>query len=322
MAAQLTELLGSKLPIMQGGMQWVGTADLAAAVSNAGGLGTITARTLPTYESLCQEIAYARTLTPSPIAVNISISQSQPLGEYDQYIQAVIDMKVPIVETAGNNPRGLVAALKPHGVVVIHKCTSLQHALSAERIGVDVVSIDGFEAAGHPGENDTPLFIILPIVARHLTVPVIASGGIATGGGVAAALALGADGVNMGTRFMLTEESPIHPLIKEHLLTLTELDTDLIARSIRRTGRYARNAITQAVREIEATTRDVTYGHFAELISGTRGRQALSEGDWDYGLVCASQALGLINDAPSVRLVVDRLLAEYRDITLAELGAN
>lgn len=296
---------------MQGGMQWVGTANLAAAVSNAGCLGTITARTFSSYESLCMEIALARRLTSRPLAVNISISKSLSAKDYWPWVQAVIDMGIDIVESAGSSPAVLVEALKPHGVTIIHKCTSLRHAKSAERMGVDAISIDGFEAAGHPGEDDTPLVVILPVVARRLTVPVIASGGIATGGGMAAAFALGADGINMGTRFMLTEESPVHAAIKQRLLALTELDTDLIARSIRRTGRYARNATTQAVREIEETTPDVAYEDIANLISGERGRQAIQEGRWTDGLVCASQALGLIDDIPSVRNLISQMLNDF-----------
>ena len=237
MKTQVTELLGIKYPIVQGGMQWVGTAELASAVSNAGGLGILTALTQPTPEDLRKEIERCRTMTDKPFGVNITILPAITPPPYAEYMDAVIDSGIKIVETAGNSPRDFIGKLKQHGIKVVHKCTAVRHALSAERHGVDMVSIDGFECAGHPGEDDVTNLILIPAAVQALKIPVIASGGIADGRGMAAALVLGAQGINMGTRFMCTQEAPIHDNIKQALVSATERDTNLMFRTLHNTCR-------------------------------------------------------------------------------------
>src|SRR5690606_14481817 len=225
MKTRITEMLGIRYPIIQGGMMWVGTADMAAAVSNAGGLGIITALTQPTPQDLADEIERCRTLTDKPFGVNLTILPSINPPPYEEYLDVIINSGVRILETAGNNPKAFISKAKAAGVTIIHKCVAIRHALSAERNGVDAVSIDGFECAGHPGEEDVPGLILIPIAARQLRIPVIASGGIADGRGMAAALALGAEGINMGTRFCVTQEAPIHQNVKQALVDATERDT-------------------------------------------------------------------------------------------------
>src|SRR5215831_5017593 len=233
---RFTELLGIEHPVVQGGMQWVGRAELAAAVSNAGGLGILTALTQPTPDALRAEIERCRTMTDKPFGVNLTILPSVNPPPYAEYRQAIIDSGVKIVETAGNKPQEHVTEFKKHGIVVLHKCTSVRHALSAERMGVDAISIDGFECAGHPGEDDIPGLILIPVAADKVKIPMIASGGFADGRGLVAALALGAEGINMGTRFMATRESPIHQLIKERIVANDERETELIFRTMRNTS--------------------------------------------------------------------------------------
>src|SRR5687768_14564997 len=225
---RITELLEIEHPIVQGGMQWVGTAELASAVSNAGGLGILTALTQPTPEDLRKEIARCRTMTDKPFGVNVTILPAITPPPYAEYIQVIIESGIKIVETAGNSPRDFIGKFKEHGIKVLHKCTAVRHALSAERHGVDIVSIDGFECAGHPGEDDVPNLILIPAAVRALKIPIVASGGIGDGRGMAAAFALGAQGINMGTRFMCTKEAPIHENIKRALVAGTERDTALM----------------------------------------------------------------------------------------------
>ena len=243
---RFTELVGVEHPIVQGGMQWVGRAELVAAVANAGALGLITALTQPTPEDLVKEIARCRGLTDKPFGVNLTILPSIKPPPYAEYRQAIIESGIRIVETAGNKPQEHVTEFKKHGVVVLHKCTSVRHALSAERMGVDAISIDGFECAGHPGEDDTPGLILIPAAADKVKIPMIASGGFADGRGLVAALALGAEGINMGTRFMCTKESPIHQLVKEKIVANDERETELIFRTMRNTSRVARNTISRS----------------------------------------------------------------------------
>lgn len=247
---RFTEEFGVEHPIVQGGMMWVGRAELAAAVSEAGGLGIITGLTQPTPEDLVKEIARARELTDKPFGVNLTLTLSINPPPYDEYRQAIIESGVTIVETAGSNPQVHVEHFKQHGIKVIHKCTSVRHALKAESLGVDALSIDGFECAGHPGEDDVPGLVLIPAAADKLTVPILASGGFADGRGLAAALALGADGINMGTRFMCTAESPIHQKVKEQIVEASELDTQLIFRQLRNTMRAAKNSVSEEVVEI------------------------------------------------------------------------
>ena len=312
MKTRLTELLGIRYPIVQGGMQWVGTAELASAVSNAGGLGVLTALTQATPALLAAEIERCRSMTDQPFAVNLTILPSVKPPPYAEYIDAVIRGGIKIVETAGNSPRDFIEKFKRHGVRIIHKCTSVRHALSAERGGVDVVSIDGFECAGHPGEDDVPGLVLIPVATRALRIPVIASGGIADGRGMAAALALGAEGVNMGTRFCATVEAPIHVAIKQALVRAGERDTNLIFRTLRNTGRVLKNSISDEVVSIERRPGGCEFADIQPLVAGKRGQQALRSGDLDAGLVWAGQTVGLIDDIPTCAALLQRMVADCR----------
>ncbi|WP_175650607.1 NAD(P)H-dependent flavin oxidoreductase [Pseudomonas sp. Marseille-P9899] len=313
MNTRITKLLGISYPIIQGGMMWVGRAELAAAVSNAGGLGIITALTQPDPQALAEEIARCRTLTSRPFGVNLTLLPSINPPPYEAYLDVIIESGVKVLETAGNNPREFIAKAKQAGLVVIHKCVAVRHALSAERNGVDAVSIDGFECAGHPGEDDISGLVLIPAAARRLSIPVIASGGIADGHGLAAALALGAEGVNMGTRFCATQEAPIHPSIKQALLAADERDTRLIFRSLRNTARVLRNAISEEVVSLERREGGVTFEDIRPLVAGARGRAALESGQVDDGVITAGQCVGLIDDIPTCAELIERMVAEARE---------
>lgn len=321
MKTRVTELLGIRYPIVQGGMQWVGTAELASAVSNAGGLGVLTALTQPTPEALAQEIARCRTLTDQPFGVNLTILPTVKPPPYADYVQVVIDSGVKVLETAGSSPRDFMEALHRHGVRVIHKCTSVRHALSAERAGVDIVSIDGFECAGHPGEDDVGGLVLIPLAAQALKIPVIASGGIADGRGLAAVLALGAEGVNMGTRFCATQEAPIHEGIKQALIGASERDTNLIFRTLHNTGRVLKNAVSDEVVATERRPGGCEFKDIQPLVAGARGRAALQSGQADAGLVWAGQVVGLVRDIPSCAELLQRMVAECRE-ALARAAAR
>ena len=310
MKTQITELLGTRYPIIQGGMQWVGTAELASAVSNAGGLGILTALTQPTPDALRNEIERCRTMTDRPFGVNLTILPAISPPPYAEYLQAIIDSGIRIVETAGNNPKEFVARLKEHGIKIIHKCTSVRHALSSERAGVDAVSIDGFECAGHPGEDDVPNLILIPAAVRALKIPVIASGGIGDGRGMAAALALGAQGINMGTRFMVTQEAPIHDNIKQALVNAGERDTNLMFRTMHNTARVFKNAISNEVVAMER--KGAKFEEVRPLVAGARGRQALRDGNIDGGVISAGMVIGLIDDIPSCAELIERIVADCR----------
>ncbi|MFZ4478845.1 MAG: NAD(P)H-dependent flavin oxidoreductase [Rhodoferax sp.] len=312
MKTRVTELLGIRYPIVEGGMQWVGKAELAAAVSNAGALGMITALTQPTPADLTHEIARTRAMTDKPFGVNLTILPSIKPPPYAEYLQAIIDGGVKVVETAGNSPKDFVARMKQHGITVIHKCTTVRHALSAERNGVDMVSIDGFECAGHPGEDDVAGLVLIPLAVRALKIPVIASGGIADGRGMAAAFALGAEGINMGTRFFATQEAPVHDNIKQMLVTATERDTRLMFRTMRNTTRVLRNAVSEQVVTTENRPGGCTFEDIRHLVAGNRGRDALLAGEVDGGVVCASQVVGLIDDIPTCAELIERMVAECR----------
>jgi len=310
MRTRVTELLGIEFPIIQGGMQWVGTAELASAVSSAGGLGIITALTQPSPEELRREISRCRTMTDKPFGVNLTILPAITPPPYAEYLDAIIDSGVGIIETAGNNPQDFIKKLKAHGVKVLHKCTSVRHALSAERAGVDIISIDGFECAGHPGEDDVPNLILIPAAVRALKIPVVASGGIGDGRGMAAALVLGAEGINMGTRFLCTREAPVHDEIKQALVRATERDTDLIFRTMRNTARVLRNAISKEVVSMEG--RGATFEQVRDLVAGTRGRRALQSGNFDDGVIAAGIVVGLIQDVPTCADLIKRIVSECR----------
>jgi len=319
MKTRITELLGIQYPIVEGGMQWVGRAPLAAAVSNAGALGMVTARTLASPAELLDEIQYTRRLTDKPFGVNLTLSFAVKGLDYSAWLDAIIESRVNIVETAGNNPQAVIERLKQHDITVIHKCTSVRHALSAERYGADVISIDGFEAAGHPGEDDTSLMVVLPAVLRQVKIPVIASGGIADGRALAAALVLGAQGVNMGTRFMLTQESGIHDNVKQALLAASERDTTLIKRTLKHTARFFSNEVAQQIVALERRPGGATYEDLQHLLSGARGRSAMLSGAVDDGLICASQVIGLIDDLPCCADLVERVVAECKQALSASL---
>jgi nitronate monooxygenase len=281
---------------------------LVSAVANAGALGFLTALTQPTPEDLVKEIARCRELTDRPFGVNLTILPAINPPPYAEYRQAIIESGIEIVETAGSNPSEHLADFKPHGIKVIHKATSVRHAVKAQSLGVDAVSIDGFECAGHPGEDDVPGLVLIPAAADQLQVPIIASGGIGDARGLVAALALGADAVNMGTRFMCTVESPINEAVKQQIVANDERSTELIFRSFRNTARVARNAISNQVVEIEHN--GGSFEDVRELVSGMRGRVVFEQGDTDYGLWSAGQVQGLISDVPSCAELVQRMVAE------------
>ena len=306
---RFTETFGIQHPIVQGGMQGVGIAELVAAVANSGALGFLTALTQPSPEALTREIARTRGMTDKPFGINLTILPTLKPVPYDEYAQAIIESGVKIVETAGNNPQPYLPAFTAAGIKVIHKCTSVRHAVKAERIGCAAVSIDGFECAGHPGEEDIPGLILIPRAADVVGIPLIASGGFGDGRGLVAALALGADGMNMGTRFMATREAPIHDNIKRSLVDATERDTTLIFRTMRNTARVFRNEIADEVRAIEARG-DATIDDVKHLVAGERGRKALAEGDAEAGVWSAGMGAGLIHDVPTCQELVDRIIRE------------
>ncbi|MGU3644730.1 NAD(P)H-dependent flavin oxidoreductase [Microbacterium sp. C23T] len=315
---RFTEALGIEHPVVQGGMMWVGRAELAAAVSEAGGLGMITALTQPTPADLVHEIERARTLTDKPFGVNLTILPSISPPPYDEYRRAIIDAGVMIVETAGANPEPHMDMFREHGVRVIHKCTSVRHALKAEKVGVTAVSIDGFECAGHPGEDDVPGLVLIPAAADALSIPFIASGGFADGRGLAAALVLGADGVNMGSRFMCTEESPVSQAVKERIVEASELDTNLIFRSLRNTARVAKNSVSDEVVRILADGGQ--FPDVRELVAGARGRKVFENGDLDAGIWTVGQVQGLIHDVPPAGEVVRRTVSQAHEVLSQRLS--
>ncbi|CDO60616.1 Enoyl-[acyl-carrier-protein] reductase [FMN] [Candidatus Phaeomarinobacter ectocarpi] len=309
---RFTEMFGVEHPIVQGGMQWVGKAPLVAAVANAGGLGFITALTQPTPDDLAKEIERCKSMTDKPFGVNLTILPAIKPPPYAEYRQAIIDSGVKIVETAGYKPQEHVDHFKEHGIKVIHKCTAVRHALSAERMGVDAISIDGFECAGHPGEDDIPGLILIPAAADKVKIPMIASGGFGDGRGLVAALALGAEGINMGTRFCATKEADIHDNVKQKMVDTDERGTDLIFRTLHNTARVAKNAISQEVLEKERA--GAKFEEIQHLVAGARGKLVYSEGDPDHGIWSAGMIQGLIHDIPTVDELVSRIVAEAEGI--------
>lgn len=308
MQTQVTKLLGIRHPIVQGGMQWVSRAELVAAVSNAGALGILTALTQPTPEDLVREIARVRDMTDQPFGVNLTFLPTLKPVPYEAYRDAAIDAGVKIVETAGNNPSAHMPALKRAGITVIHKCTTVRHALKAQDIGVDIVSIDGFECAGHVGEDDVPGLILIPSAAARLRIPILASGGFGDGRGLAAALALGAEGINMGTRFMCTVESPVHENVKKAIVERDESETNIILRSLRNSSRVAKNAISDEVVAMERA--GMTIAEIGPKVSGAKGRRVYEDGDVHEGIWTAGLVQGLINDIPTCRDLIDRIVNE------------
>ena len=311
---RITELFGIDHPILCGGMTGLGTAQLIAAVANAGALGFLTALTQPTPEALAEEIRRTRELTDRPFGVNLTILPTIKPVPYDEYRAAIIESGVRIVETAGSSPEPHLPDFKAAAVRVIHKATSVRHAISAERKGVDVISIDGFECAGHPGEDDVAGLVLIPATVRRLKVPVIASGGIATGSGLAAALALGAEAVNMGTRFMATAEAPIHENVKKQIVANSERDTLVVFRQFHNSARVARNGISEQILEISQRP-GATFDDIAPLASGVRGRtNVLGDGDMEGGMWWASQAQGLIESVDTCAGVVTEIISDAERI--------
>ncbi|MHB8691608.1 MAG: NAD(P)H-dependent flavin oxidoreductase [Solirubrobacteraceae bacterium] len=312
MKTRFTEVFGIQHPIVQGGMQWVGRAELVAAVANAGALGHITALTQPTPEALAEEIRRCRELTDKPFGVNLTILPTINPPPYREYAQTIIDCGVKLVETAGNNPTEFLEMFKPAGIKVIHKATTVRHALKGQALGVDAISIDGFDCAGHPGEDDVPGLVLIPAAADQLEIPIIASGGFADARGLVAALALGADAVNMGTRFMCTVESPIHHKIKERIVESDERQTDLIFRTLRNTARVARNAVSQEVLAKEAE--GCTFEDIKHLVAGSRGVKVYETGDPDAGIWSAGLCQGLIHDIPSCGELIETIMSQADQI--------
>ncbi len=320
MKTRITELFGIEHPIIQGGMHHVGYAEMAAAVSNAGGLGIITGLTQRTPEALAAEIAKCRTLTKKPFGVNLTFLPSLTPPDYPGYIRAIIDGGVKSVETAGNNPQKYLPALKEAGIKVIHKCTSVRHSLKAEAIGCDAVSVDGFECGGHPGEDDIPNFILLPRAAEELKIPFVASGGMADGRSLVAALALGAEGMNMGTRFIATKEAPVHENVKQAIVAASELDTRLVMRPLRNTERVLKNSAVERLLEKEKTLgANLKFEDIIEEVAGVYPR-IMQGGEMDAGAWSCGMVVGLIHDIPTCKELIDRIMKEAHDIIAKRLS--
>ena len=318
MKTRITELLGIEYPIIQGGMQWVGLAELASAVSNAGGLGILTGLTQPTPEALRAEIERCRSMTDKPFGVNMTLFPSITPPPYAEYIEVIIGSGVKIVETAGSAAAEFFPRLKAAGVKVLHKCVAVRHAVTAERHGVDAISIDGFECAGHPGEDDVPGLILIPCTADQVSLPLIASGGFGDARGLVAALALGAHAINMGTRFLATKEAGIHENAKQKLVTSTERDTALIFRKFHNTARVFRNSVAEEVVEIENKP-DAKFEDIAPLVAGERGRRVFDDGDLEAGIWSAGMVTGLIHDIPSCKELVERIVSGAEQIIHKQL---
>ena len=314
---KFTELLNIEYPIMQGGMMWLSRAELTSAVSNAGGLGTMTALTFSDPKDLAAEIKKTRQLTSNTFAVNLTLLPTFREVNYEGYVDVIIGEGIKVVETAGDNPERFYGRLKAAGIKIIHKCTTVRHAKKAEELGCDVASIDSYECAGHPGEEDVGGLVLVPAAARALKIPVIASGGICDGRGLVAALALGAEGVNMGTRFMLTKEAPMHQNVKEWLLKFTEHDTMLLLRAFRNTERVARTPNSEKALAMERSGASIQ--DMRPILSGTRGQSMIQHGIVDEGIMTVGQCIGLIDDLPTVKEIIDRMITEAKQIVNARL---
>jgi NAD(P)H-dependent flavin oxidoreductase YrpB (nitropropane dioxygenase family) len=313
MKNRVTALLGTRYPIVQGGMQWVSRAEMAAAVSNAGGLGLLGALTQPTPEDLGREIDRCRAMTDRPFGVNVTMLPAVNPPPYPRIFEVILGRGIRIVETAGNVPAEVFQQLRDAGVTILHKCTSVRHALAAEKRGVHIISIDGFECAGHPGEEDVPGLVLIPAAVSALKVPVLASGGIADGRGMAAALALGAEGINMGTRFVATREAPVHDNIKQALVAARENQTRLIMRTLRNSSRVLLNPVSEEVLGLEHRPGGARFEELRPLVNGQRGRAALESGDLTHGIIWAGMVAGLIDDIPSCAELIERMVAQCRE---------
>lgn len=318
MKTRITEMLGIRYPVIQGGMMWVGRAELASAVSNAGGLGILTALTQPSPEHLVSEIDRCREMTDKPFGVNLTILPAINPPPYEEYVKVIVDKGIKIIETAGRNPESFMPFLKEAHVKVIHKCTSVRHAIKAESIGVDAVSVDGFECAGHPGEDDVTNLVLLPAAHAKLNIPIVASGGIGNGAQMAAALSLGAEGINMGSRFVATKEAPVHENIKLAMVDADERQTRLIYRTLKNTARVFANCISEEVLRIEARPGTTDFNDIRNLVAGVRGRERCIEaGDVNDGIWTVGQVIGLIKDIPSCSELIQRIVQEAEE-TLRE----
>ena len=314
MKTKITELFGIEHPIIQGGMHHVGFAELAAAVSNAGGLGTITGLTQGTPEKLANEIDKCKSLTDKPFAVNLTFLPSLTPPDYPGLVDVIVEKDVPIVETAGRNPAEYLPKLKDAGIKIIHKCTSVRHSLKAQSIGCDAVSVDGFECGGHPGEDDIPNFILLPRAADELEIPFVASGGMADGRSLIAAMALGAEGMNMGTRFIATEDAPVHQNVKEAIVNASELDTRLIMRSLTNTERVLNNSAVERLMEKEkALGENLTFADIVDEVAGVYPK-IMHEGTMEAGAWSCGMVAGLVNDIPTVEELINRIMSEANNI--------
>ena len=320
MKTAITEMFGIEHPIIQGGMHYVGFAEMAAAVSNAGGLGIITGLTLGTPDKLADEIARCKDMTDKPFGVNLTFLPSLTPPDYPGLVKAIIDGGVKVVETAGRNPAQVLPALKGAGIKVIHKCTSVRHSLKAQEIGCDAVSVDGFECGGHPGEDDVPNFILLPRAADELEIPFVSSGGMADGRSLVASLAMGAEGMNMGTRFIATKEAPVHDNVKAAIVAASELDTRLVMRPLRNTERVMTNDAVEDLLRIEKEKgADLSFEDIIEQVAGVYPR-IMSEGDMDAGAWSCGMVAGLINDIPTCQELIDRIMGEADAIIAKRMG--
>ncbi len=314
MKTRITELFGIEYPIIQGGMHFVGLAELAAAVANAGGLGILTALTQPGPDALAREIERCKGMTDKPFGVNLTFLPGMAKPDYPGYVRVVIEGGIKIVETAGRSPEQYMDALKGAGIKVIHKCTSVRHSLKAQRIGCDAVSVDGFECGGHPGEDDVPNMILLPRAAEELSIPFVASGGMGNAAQLVAALAMGADGINMGTRFVATQEAPVHQNVKDAIVKATELDTRLIMRNLRNTERVLLNrAVEELVGVEKAKGEDIQFSDVAPYVGGVYPK-VMREGDMDCGAWSCGMVAGLIHDVPTVKELIERIVCGAQDI--------
>ena len=316
----VTEMFGIEYPIIQGGLMWLARAELAAAVAEAGGIGFMTALTHSTPEGLRDEIKKVRDLTDKPFGVNLTFLPSLRPPDFPAYVEVCAEEGVKFIETAGRNPEAFLPRFKEAGMKVIHKCTSVRHAVKAQKIGCDAVSIDGFECAGHPGEDDVTSLILIPLAKDALDIPIVASGGFGDGRGLVAALALGADGMNMGTRFVATKECPVHDNVKQALVDASERDTHLLMRTLRNTARFRRNDTTEKVLEIESRG-GATIDDIKQYMSGLEGRKMIESGEMNQGVFSAGQIIGLIHNVPTVQELFDKIVAEARELMTRQLPA-
>lgn len=307
---RITEMFGVERPIIQGGLMWIARSELAAGVANAGGIGFMTALTFQEPDDLRAEIRKCREMTDKPFGINLTFLPILRPPDYPTYINVCIEEDIKFIETAGRNPEPYMEQIKSAGIKVVHKCTSVRHAIKAEKIGCDAVSIDGFEAAGHPGEDDVTSLILIPLTRDAINIPIIASGGFADGRGLVAALGLGADGINMGTRFVATQEAPVHRNVKQTLIDHGELDTKLIMRTLRNTERVINNSVVEKVLEIEDREGETKIEDLIPYVSGLVGKKMLEDGEMEKGIMSAGQSMGLVRDIPTCKELLDRIMDE------------